>query len=498
MRKTATPPTVPEPDTTPPTVWHRAQVIALVVLCLTQLLEALDITVVNVALPTLRTSLGFSTTGLQWVVNGYTVMFGGFLLLGGRAGDLLGRRRVFVWGTVLFTLASLGSAVATSADTLVGARMVQGLAAGFVSPMTLAILVSIFPEGPARTRALTFWGATTAVSASLGLVVGGVLVSGPGWRWIFLVNLPVCLFVLAAALRYLPADRPAHRHRGFDAVGALTVTSGIGLLAYAVAQTNTHAWGSAQTIGLLTAAAALLGYFVVHEAFISTEPLIPLSLFTIRAVIGANIVQALNAGGIYALFFFMSLEMQEMMGLSAVRTGLAFLPLSGLLIFCAGLGPLLVRRFGIRVALALGASIGTVGLLLFARVSPTGALLGNIIIPSLVVSLGFSLMFVPVTVAAVSGVPSEQNGVASGLLNVTRTVGGALALAVVATIATNRTASAIHFGHASALASGFRLGFLISAALMASAAIAAMTLFRSEGRGSTIDMIALAAGGAEA
>jgi EmrB/QacA subfamily drug resistance transporter len=494
----------PAPPAPPPAFrWTRVHVVTLTVVCFAQLLEAIDITVVNVALPTIRTDLHFSAAGLQWVVNAYTVLFGGFLLLGGRAGDLLGRRRVFLAGVAAFTLASLASGLATNAGTLVATRAAQGLAAGFVAPMTLAILTAAFPEGRPRNRALGVWGATAGISASLGLLVGGLIVSGPGWRWIFFVNIPIGALMLLAGWRYVADDRaaarPERRYRHFDTAGAVTVTAGLILLAYGVVQTDTHPWGSARTLLLLAAAAALLGYFVVREAWAADEPLVPFSLFANRAVTGANVMSALQGAGTLAVFYFTTLYMQEVLHFSALKTGLAYLPLTGTLVVLSGLGPVLVPRIGIRYTLALGFGVAAVGLGLFARVSAHGTLVPDIVVPSVVLAAGLALTFVPITIGAVTGVSPARAGLASGMVNVTRTVGGALGLAVIATVATRRGTHLAHTGHApgDALTGGFRLGFAICAVLMAVSALTAILLFRREGRGAPVNLTELAAAGLE-
>ncbi|MFL6077496.1 MAG: MFS transporter [Mycobacteriales bacterium] len=492
------------PPAPPPAFrWTRTHVVTLTVVCFAQLLEAIDITVVNVALPTIRTDLHFSAAGLQWVVNAYTVLFGGFLLLGGRAGDLLGRRRVFLAGVAAFTLASLASGLAGNAGTLIATRAAQGLAAGFVAPMTLAILTAAFPEGRPRNRALGIWGATTGVSASLGLLVGGLIVTGPGWRWIFYVNIPIGALMLLAGWRYVADDRaagrPERRYRHFDTIGAVTVTAGLILLAYGVVQTDTHPWGSARTLLLLAAAVALLGYFAAHEAWVAAEPLVPFSLFANRAVAGANVMSALQGAGTLAVFYFTTLYMQEVLHFSALKTGLSYLPLTGTLVVLSGLGPVLVSRIGIRYTLASGFAVAAVGLGLFATVSAHGGLLRDIVVPSLVLAAGLALTFVPITIGAVTGVPAARAGLASGMVNVTRTVGGALGLAVIATVATRRATHLAHTGHApaDALTGGFRLGFAISAGLMALSALTAILLFRREGRGAPDNLAELAALGAE-
>ncbi|CAJ59293.1 MULTISPECIES: MFS transporter [Frankia] len=482
-------------------VWTNRHTVALLVLCLAQLLEALDMTVVNVALPAVRDDLGFSAGNLAWVVNAYTVLFGGFLLLGGRAGDLLGRRRVFLTGMLAFTVASLGAGLSQGETSLISARAVQGLAAGFVSPMTLAMIASIFPQGPPRNRALGVWGTTSALSASLGLILGGVLVDGPGWRWIFFINLPVAAVLLVSALRVLPPDRPTHRHQRFDAVGAVASTIGASLLAYTVIQTDAHGWGSARTISLFALTVVVIAYFIVHETKISKEPLVPFSLFRIRSLSAANTVQALTSAAMFALFFFTSLYMQNVLHYSSLKTGLAYLPLTATLVIFAGIVPPLIPKLGVRWVLVAGATVSAVGLALFSRITPERGLVSGIILPSLVVSFGFSLMWIPMTIAAVSGVPGHQNGIAAAMLNVSRTLGGALGLAFISTFATRHTASLLarhdppRLEHA--LSDGYRLGFLISAALMVATAVTALTLFRNEGRGEKVDTAQLAAVGIE-
>jgi EmrB/QacA subfamily drug resistance transporter len=479
--------------------WTGRHTVALLTLCLAQLIELIDITIVNVTLPTMGRALGFSQDGLTWVVNAYIVLFGGLLLLGGRSGDLLGRRRVFLSGVAVFTAASLASGLAQSASMLIITRGLQGLSAAFVSPMTLAMIASTFPDGPARNRAVAIWGAIGGISGSLGVTIGGLLASGPGWRWIFFVNIPVGLFMLAVGPRYLDADRPARRHHTFDVTGAVTVTAGTTLLAYAVSQTSTHPWGSARTIGLLAGAAALIGYFALHEIRFSKEPLIPFSIFSNRSVTGANVVGLLVGGGMFATFYFFSLYQQEVLGYSALKTGIAYLPLTGTLMVFAAITPVLIPRIGVRWLLAAGGLIAAAGMFMFALDSPTGSLWADVIAPSLVVAPGLALTFVPMTLAAVAGVPSSDTGIASGLANVSRTMGGALGLAIIATLATDLTSSQLRAGESarSALGNGYSLGFIISACLLAASAVAAIVLFRDEGRGKKVDLTELATAGSE-
>ena len=471
----------------------------LVVLCLAPLLEYIDMTVVNVALPTIRADLGFALPDLQWLINAYTICFGGFFLLAGRAGDLLGRRRVFLAGVAVFTLASLASGLAPGPGLLIGARAVQGLAAAFVVPLTLAMIAAQFPEGKPRNLALTAWGTTTAISASLGLAAGGLLVTGPGWRWIFYVNLPVGVLILVASWRYLRDDRPAQRHRTFDAVAAVTSTAGLGLLTYAVVQTGAHPWHSAWTICLLAGAGALLAYFLVHELIFAAEPLLPFSLLRNRAVAGANAVSALSGAGLVSVFYFATLYQQQVLGYSALKTGLAYLPLTGVFMVVAGLGPVLIPRIGIRYVTAAGSLISAGSLVLLTRITPDGTLLGSVIVPTMIFGAGLAVFYIPMTVAAVYRVPPERTGVASALVNVTRTVGGAVGLAVISTVATSRISHQAASGHPAgeALSSGFRLAFVITAALLAAAAVFALAIFRGEGRGEKINLAEVTRAGIE-
>src|SRR5580693_8968561 len=455
--------------------WTRRHVLALAVLCLAALLDTIDVTVVNVAMPAIRDSLHFSEGGLAWTVDAYMVPFGGFLLLGGRTGDLLGRRRVLVAGTAVFAAASLGSALAPSAGVMIATRAVEGLAAAFVVPMTLAMLTSVFPAGPPRTRAFSVWGGISAAAGTLGLVVGGALVSAAGWRWIFLINIPVGLIVIVAALRVLPADSPPRRgigsRGGFDLGGAVSVTAGASLLAYAVAQTSSHAWGSAQTIVLLCGAAALAGYFVVHEGRVAGSPLMPLSLWRNRSVAGANIV-------------------------SALRTGLAYVPFGLSILVAAAAAPALVSLAGIRVTSILGSAVSLAGLLLLARVPVAGHLLTDIILPTVIVGLGAGAVIVPTSVAAMSGVTADQHGVASALLNVSRQLGGALGLAVIATVVASFAARSATLGNGAptALTAGFHAGFAVSALLVVVSLFTAAVLLREDGRGQRVNLIALQTG----
>jgi EmrB/QacA subfamily drug resistance transporter len=453
--------------------------IVLAILSLGHILETIDLTVVNVALPTIKTDLGFSNASLSWVVNAYSVAFGGFLLLCGRAGDLLGRRTVFIGGLWVFILASLLAGIAWNAPVLVVARAVQGFAAAAIGPMTLAMLASAFPEGKPRIKAIGIWGMLSGVSAAAGLLLGGVITQGPGWRWIFFINLPIGILLIVAALRFLDADRPGRHYHKFDVAGAVSATAGLSLLAYAIVQSNTYGWGSTRTVVLFAVAAALVVYFVLHEAFVASEPLLAISLFRNRSVSSANIVQVVVNSGMFVMFYLATLYLQEVLGYSALETGLAYVPMSLALVVFARLGTKLIPIIGTRYVVFIGGLVGAVSLALFATISADGTFLRSILGPSLLLSIGVALTFIPTTIAAVAGVPADQRGIASGMINVSRTVGGALGLAVVSTIALNHAKDLLASGtpQAEALTSGFRLGFAISAVLLVMASVLAVLSF---------------------
>jgi MFS family permease len=356
----------------------------------------------------------------------------------------------------------------------------------------------VFPAGPGRNRAFAVWGGVSAAAGTLGLILGGALVTAVGWRWIFLVNLPVGALVVTAALRLLPADgpRPVGGLAGFDAGGALSVTAGTSLLAYAVVQTGGHPWGSARTIALLAAAAALIGYFLIHERFVATSPLMPLALWRNRSVAGANVVSALVASALFAVFYSTTLYMQQVLHYSALRTGLAYVPFGLSILVGAAFAPTLVSLAGIRWTTIAGALTSVIGFALLARIPADGHLLTDIIVPTVAVGLGGGLMIVPTSIAAMSGVAAAGHGVASALLNVSRQLGGALGLAVISAVVASATARSAAAGHDSpvALTAGFQAGFAISAALVGVSVLTAAALLREEGRGERVNLIELQAG----
>src|SRR5881227_366425 len=412
--------------------------IALALLCVAQFVVVLDASIVNVALPTIGRALHFSESSLPWVVNAYVLTFGGFLLLGGRVADLIGRRRVFMAGLVLFALASLFGGLATTSGQLIAARAVQGLGAAILSPAALSIVTTTFRDGVERNRALGVWGAVAGSGGAAGVLLGGALTQGPGWEWVFWVNVPIGINAAAIAPSLIAESRAETETRHFDFAGAVSVTGGLSLLVYALVDANTAGWGSARTIVLLALSTALLGAFAVIERR-SRAPLVPFSIFGLRTVSGANVVGLLTGASLFSMFFFISLYMQQVLGYSAIHAGLSYLPLALSIIVAAGLGGQLVTRFGFKPVLAAGMAFVALGLLWFSRVSVGGGFLTDILGPSLLAAIGLGFGFVTSTIAAVSGVNEREQGVASGLINTSQQIGGALGLAVLSTIATTRT-----------------------------------------------------------
>ncbi len=446
---------------------HRHLGATLFLACLAQFMVILDVSVVNVALPAMRHALGFSEQDLQWVVNGYTVTFAGFLLLGGRAADLLGRRRVFIYGLVLFSLSSLVGGIANSQGMLIVARVVQGLGGAVIAPASLSILTTTFPEGPARNRALGLWGAMGAAGGSAGVLLGGVLTDLLSWRWILFINVPIGLLAAAAALYFIGEGRVERRRREFDLSGAVSATVGLSVLVLGIVRTDVTGWGSASTLALIAAGALLLVLFVAVEGRLARSPLMPLRIFASRALSAANAVVLLIGGATFGMWFFLSLYLQQVLGYSPLRAGLAFLPMTASIAIGSMFASRSVARFGTKPLLVVGMALQTAGLLLFALVPVDAHYLANVILPSLLVAVGIGLSFVPATIAAVAGVDSDEAGLASGLVNTSRLFGGALGLAILAALATARTDSHHAVGAAamhSALTSGFHLAFLVAAA----------------------------------
>lgn len=457
---------------------------ALMVLCLGVLMIVLDTTIVNVALPSIREDLNFTETSLVWVVNAYMLTFGGFLLLGGRLGDLLGHRRMFLAGLVLFTVASLACGLARGQGLLIAARAAQGLGGAVVSAVSLSLIMNLFTEAGERARAMGVYGFVCAGGGSLGVLLGGLLTSKLSWHWIFLVNIPIGVAVYALCLRLLPAARGAAGGGRLDVAGALTVTASLMLAVYAVVNGNEAGWTSAQSLGLLGAAALLMALFLAIEARVA-EPLMPLALFRLRNVATANLVGVLWAAGMFAWFFVSALYMQLVLGYDAMQVGLAFLPANLIMAaFSLGLSAKLVMRFGIRGPLATGLLMAALGLALFARAPVDGHFAADVLPGMLLLGLGAGIAFNPMLLAAMSDVEPGQSGLASGVVNTAFMMGGALGLAVLASLAAARTAALAGAGTApvAALAGGYGVTFLAGAVIAAVAAALAAALVRSRNR----------------
>jgi EmrB/QacA subfamily drug resistance transporter len=459
--------------------------IVLVLVCLAQFMVILDATIVNVALPSIQADLGLSDANLQWVINGYALLFGGFLLLGGRAGDLIGRKRVFLTGVVIFTLASLLCGLAQSEIWLILARGVQGLGAAFVAPAALSIVTTTFREGAERTKAMGVWAAIAVGGGAVGLLLGGILTEALSWPWIFFVNVPVGIVAFVLSLRLVPESKNEQAHRSFDLAGAVTVTGGLIALVYGIVRSSQSGWGSAQVLGFMALAAVLLiGFLVIEHR--SAEPLVRLSIFSVRTVRGANIVMFIVACGLFAMFFFNTLYLQRVLGYSPLEAGLAFLPFTLGIIIGAGLSQQLLPALGAREVPLIGLILAVAGLLLFLRLTPDGTYLADLLPGIMLTSIGMGLTFVPVTLIATSGIPDGDAGLASGLFNTSQQIGGALGLAILSTIATSKTSDVLtslgrepgQADTAGALVDGFHLAWFGSALFLAAGAALLMALLR--------------------
>ena len=457
----------------------------LLVVCLGQFMVILDVSIVNVALPSIKDALGFSTNGLQWVLNAYTLTFAGFLLLGGRAADLFGRRRMFVAGTLLFSGASLLCAIAPSSETLVGARAVQGIGGAVISPATLAIITTSFDEGGPRNRALGAWGAIGAIGATSGVLLGGVLTEAFGWPAIFVINIPIGAVVVALSRGLVPEGRGATENRHFDLLGAVLVTLGMTAVTYGIVTTDRLSWGSVGVLAPLAAGSALLLSFALYEGRVAREPLMPFSVFRLRTLRAANLVIFLLYAAIFGFWFFQSLYMQGTLHFSALETGLAFVPMTLGVGIGATLAPRLTRRIGARMVLAGGMLSATAGEALLTGVHPGGTYVAQVLPGGMLGAFGLGLSLVPATIVAVQGVPAATSGLASGVLNTSRFVGAALGLAVLSTIAASHTHAALASGAsaATALTDGFALQFGVGAVFCLVGAAAALVMLRPQRSG---------------
>ncbi len=457
--------------------------LVLGLVCIGQFMVVLDASIVNVALPSIQRDLHFGTSGLQWVVNAYTLTFAGFLLLGGRAADLYGRRRVFMIGLAVFTLSSLLGGMAQSQAWLISARALQGLGAAILAPATLTILTASFAEGPARARALGVWSAVSAAGASAGALFGGILTDLLTWRWILFVNVPIGIVALFAASRYLPESRADVAHRHLDLGGAITVTAGLTAMVYAIVSTETNPWGSARVLVPLAAGVVLLAVFLFLQARVSKAPLVPLGIFRSRSVSSANVVMFLMFGALFGSWYFETLFMQRVLGFSPLQAGLAFLPQTILIAAGAQVTARLVPKFGPRPLIVAGSLIAAGGLYWMSLVTPDATFLASLLGPYLLIGLGMGLAVTPIAVAGTAGVAREQAGLASGLLNTSRTVGASIGLATLATLAATRTTNALGAVSstpgraAAALTDGYTLAFTVAAiVLLVTAAVAMATL----------------------
>ena len=460
----------------------RARNLALALLAMTQFVIVIDASIVNIALPSIGRALNFSQADLSWVVNAYTLTFGGFLLLGGRLADLMGRRRMFMVGLVLFSLASLAGGLAQSEPWLIAARAVQGLGGAIVSPAALSIITTTFAEGAERNRALGVWGAVAGAGGAAGVLLGGVLTSGLSWRWVLFVNVPIGVLCAYLAPRLLVESHAEAETRSFDIPGAVTVTAGLALLVYALVDAVNVGWGSTATLAKIAGALVLLIAFLAIELR-QRAPLMPFSIFRLRTLRGANIVALLIGMSLFSMFFFVSLYMQQVLHYSALKAGLSYLPLAVGIILSAGAASVGVTRFGFKPILLIGLLFVTAGLFWFSRVPGSGgSFAADVLGPSLLAAVGLGLSFVPVTIAAVTGTRPYEAGLASGLVNTAQQVGGALGLAILATVANSRTNSVMHTGQhdvAIALTKGFERAFLVGAGFALVGAVLTIVLISS-------------------
>ena len=460
----------------------RRGVYTLLLLCTVQFMDIIDSSIMNVALPSIRADLGFTQQRLQWVLSGYLVTYGGFLLLGGRAADLFGRRRALVAGTTLFAVCSLAGGLATSAGGLVGARVAQGVGAALMAPAGLSILTTSFTEGKDRTRALGVWGAISGVAAAAGVFLGGVLSEGPGWRWVLFVNIPVCVLIVAAAFRLVAGERRRARLAGFDVPGAVLVTAGMLLLVYALVKAPDAGWGNRHTIGELGTATVLLLAFLVVERR-TRQPLFPFSILRIKGLAAADATQLIAFAGFLSVFFFLTIYMQNVLGYTPIQSGSAYLPVTAGIILAAGISSQLIPRIGTRPIIVAGTLIAAAGMYSLSRIPAHGSYLTHLLPGLAVMSVGLGAVFVTVTTAANAGVPIHQAGLAAGLLNTSLQLGSALGLAVFSAIATARTNHLLtdHTTPPQALTAGFARALLAASIALLAATVIALRATHTRG-----------------
>jgi EmrB/QacA subfamily drug resistance transporter len=458
---------------------HRWRILAVVATAF--FMTILDVSIVNVALPSIGEDLNFSRGNLQWVITAYAITFGGFLLLGGRAADLLGRRRVFLVGVVVFTTASLVCGLANSEGMLIAARAVQGLGGAIISPAALSIVMTSFEEGADRNKALGIWGALGGSGAAVGVLAGGVLTESLGWEWIFWVNVPVGALVLALTPFVVPESFRETARRRYDPLGAITVTAGLALLVYAISEAPNVGWGTARTILLLVASAALLVTFLLIERTVE-EPLMPFRIFSVHTVAGANAVGALLGAVIFANFFLLTLYVQNVLGFSALKTGVTFLATAGTAVLSAGVAQALTTRFGAKPIMTIGLLLLTAAMVWYAQIPADGSYASDLLPGYVMVGVGIAFAFVPVSIAALAGVAEREAGLASGLINTSQQIGGAIGVAVASTVFTSHFDTLVSEGNPlpEALTGGYRWAFWALAVFGVAAVVAALTLVRPE------------------
>jgi EmrB/QacA subfamily drug resistance transporter len=456
--------------------------LTLALLCMVAFLDFADASIVNVALPSIRRDLHFSVQSLQWVLSGYFLTYGGFMLLGGRAADLLGRRQILIAGTSLFALASLVGGLAGSEGMLIGARLAQGLGAAMMLPAALSILTTTFSAGTDRNTALGAWGAMAGLGAAVGVFLGGVLTEGPGWRWVMFVNVPFCAVVLVGALRLISGDRRRARLANFDTPGAILATSGMLLLVYAIVKAPDVGWGKARTIGELAGAVALLVAFVINEQR-HRNPLAPLSIFRIKGLAAANFTQLSAIAGFYSMFFFVTLYMQNVLGYSPIQAGSAYLPVTVGLGISAGVSSQLFARIGTRPVIVAGSLIAAGGVYYLSRVPVHGSYLPDLLPGLVLMSVGLGAVLVGVQTAANAGVPADKAGLAAALVSTSQQLGGALGLAIFSALATSRTHHllVIHAARTDALTSGFQRALVAASIFLFAAAVIALRATNTRG-----------------
>ncbi|MWA00821.1 DHA2 family efflux MFS transporter permease subunit [Actinomadura sp. LD22] len=456
--------------------------ITLTLLCAIAFLDFIDASIVNVALPAMRKDLDFSVQNLQWVPSGYLLTYGGFMLLGGRLSDLLGRRRIVVAGTVLFSLSSVTGGLAQSSGMLVGARFAQGIGAALMLPGTLSILTTTFKEGGDRAKALGVWGGVAGGASAAGVLLGGLLTDGPGWRWVMLVNVPVCVIVIAGLFLLVEGDRRSARFADFDLLGAVLVTAGMLLLVYTIVKAPDVGWGAARTIGGLAGAAMILLAFLLNEQR-GRNPLLPLSIFRIRGLGAADVAMLVAVAGIGSMFFFLSLYMENVLGYSPMKTGSAYLPLCFGVGIAAGIASQLLARIGTRPVIVAGLLLAGAGVYWLSRIPVDGAYLTDLLPGLMIASIGLGLAFVSITTAANANVAPDQAGIAAALLNASQQLGGALGLAIFSALATARTHDLVadRKPMPDALTGGFSRALLACSIFLAAAAVVALRAANTRG-----------------